>query len=742
MKSFLILLAIGFGNSDKLDLKYLPPPGSELADGSPGTSDIPLRLPIPSSTTVPSVLTEMTSLVSLINDERQIGSKADKKVKIKTPLKLIDASIFNGDNTKLQSNNSRPEMLTDNSYPNRDFNGKSIYFDEFPHSHTEDISLSGIFKQNNIDKPVKNEGNDINLLHPVLHRGRNQSNKNIKSLIHKSEKVVENHTSKYYNNDLIQDYLINEFSTEPNYTFTPMEKMYENKLILPYDHSQTDSTISISKSSSPRRPQANLERNAFILNYKNIVKPDEYTYTFDTSNGIHVNENGTVINGASVQGSYSYTGDDGKIYSVTYTADENGFQPRGEHLPTSPPIPEAILKVIEQAAKDKEAGIFDDGSYDENKYGYKSYQNIINDDKKLYSESIFFVNGADIPNNEFDTNILENNIFPYNDVEMQNKPDKQYSQENKVSFNRNISNINFKALENKTKIGVTEKQLIEDIVTLPEESFEREFSPDPKKILRSQIMIDSVYKKVLSNKNIHPVENEKKTAEDVTVTTLSEKSAITNKGYFYIQPQRKFNELENRFLESEYFISERKKNVKTSENKDKKPQPFITPNVSRDYEGSQEDNSEQTEASVRNFDLSDKLLPKLDQKLSRKYHEIYPPIHSNIEIKVNNETDISIHNVTEQFGGKKHLDITYPFSGKSSQITINIDKNQNVYSNRSSIYKEYYQPSIISSITESLTELDSMISDVFYSSGAQYSSTEPVTTYNDEILNKALESTF
>lgn len=111
----------------------------------------------------------------------------------------------------------------------------------------------------------------------------------------------------------------------------------------------------------PERPQAAADRYAVILNYENVRTPNGYSYSFDTSNGIHADENGIVDDGTKAQGSYSYTGDDGKVYSVIYTADENGFQPRGDHLPTPPPIPEAIQRVIEQAARDKEAGIFDDG---------------------------------------------------------------------------------------------------------------------------------------------------------------------------------------------------------------------------------------------------------------------------------------------------------------------------------------------------------------------------------------------
>jgi hypothetical protein len=71
---------------------------------------------------------------------------------------------------------------------------------------------------------------------------------------------------------------------------------------------------------------------------------------FETSNGIKVQESGyNTQQGPEnseqiVTGSYSYTGDDGQVYTVTYKADANGFQPSGDHLPTPPPIPADIQK--------------------------------------------------------------------------------------------------------------------------------------------------------------------------------------------------------------------------------------------------------------------------------------------------------------------------------------------------------------------------------------------------------------
>lgn len=80
--------------------------------------------------------------------------------------------------------------------------------------------------------------------------------------------------------------------------------------------------------------------------FSNDLKEDgSYQYQFDTTNGIAAQESG--VGGHYASGSSAYYAPDGQLISLSYTADENGFHPSGEHLPTPPPIPAAILKSLE-----------------------------------------------------------------------------------------------------------------------------------------------------------------------------------------------------------------------------------------------------------------------------------------------------------------------------------------------------------------------------------------------------------
>ncbi|XP_055546301.1 flexible cuticle protein 12-like [Wyeomyia smithii] len=85
---------------------------------------------------------------------------------------------------------------------------------------------------------------------------------------------------------------------------------------------------------------ANEDRDAQIVKYENDnLGLQGYRFQFDTSNRLQRQEEaqlksfGDDISALVVRGSYSYTGDDGQVYTVNYIADENGFQPEAAHIP-------------------------------------------------------------------------------------------------------------------------------------------------------------------------------------------------------------------------------------------------------------------------------------------------------------------------------------------------------------------------------------------------------------------------
>ncbi|KAL0841401.1 hypothetical protein ABMA28_015094 [Loxostege sticticalis] len=115
--------------------------------------------------------------------------------------------------------------------------------------------------------------------------------------------------------------------------------------------------------------------NAGPSRFENVNNGDgTYRFSYDTPTGISAHESGAPRapgpEGPAVtaEGGFSYRAPDGQQISLTYTADENGFHPTGSHIPTPPPIPEAILRSLEYNRQHPSS---DNGAYNGGRNSYR-----------------------------------------------------------------------------------------------------------------------------------------------------------------------------------------------------------------------------------------------------------------------------------------------------------------------------------------------------------------------------------
>lgn len=98
-------------------------------------------------------------------------------------------------------------------------------------------------------------------------------------------------------------------------------------------------------------PQGSTEPIPILRQDSQVNGDGSYQYSFETGNGISADQKGDLKKvgeqeALEVHGQFQYPGEDGNNIQLTYVADENGYQPQGAHLPTAPPVPEAIQRSL------------------------------------------------------------------------------------------------------------------------------------------------------------------------------------------------------------------------------------------------------------------------------------------------------------------------------------------------------------------------------------------------------------
>lgn len=84
-----------------------------------------------------------------------------------------------------------------------------------------------------------------------------------------------------------------------------------------------------------------------VVSSSSNVDQNGFAYSFETSDGTKQDATGTLkdianedgTNGQAIvqKGSYTYVSPEGQTITITYTADENGYQPTGDSIPVAAP---------------------------------------------------------------------------------------------------------------------------------------------------------------------------------------------------------------------------------------------------------------------------------------------------------------------------------------------------------------------------------------------------------------------
>lgn len=100
--------------------------------------------------------------------------------------------------------------------------------------------------------------------------------------------------------------------------------------------------IAVALAAPPPAAPSSSDKDTVIQKLESDVGIDGYKFAYETSDGVAREESAQLKNIApdvdalQVQGTVSWTAPDGQKFTVRYVADENGFQPQGDHLPVAP----------------------------------------------------------------------------------------------------------------------------------------------------------------------------------------------------------------------------------------------------------------------------------------------------------------------------------------------------------------------------------------------------------------------
>merc|ERR1712142_514672 len=107
-------------------------------------------------------------------------------------------------------------------------------------------------------------------------------------------------------------------------------------------------------------PQLQERREVLVLRDDRVDNGDgSFSYAVEADNGINTSVQGSVGSEgqSNMEGSYTVQLEDGSVAVVRFVANELGFQPQSDILPTPHPTPKHVFKLLEIAERQRAEGI-------------------------------------------------------------------------------------------------------------------------------------------------------------------------------------------------------------------------------------------------------------------------------------------------------------------------------------------------------------------------------------------------